>query len=177
MRPSMNIAEELAQGVWYAEGATHRVAQTVLRQPAFFEDLFECLLSEDTGTCKRAAMALEAVSTRRPDLFELYTDILLTELESERFWHVRFRLCPIVPRLKLNRHEFKRAVAVLQALAEHPKTALAVNALSALSQLALRDDVLREEVIWLVEYKQRTGGKAMRTRCGWMLPSLYGERK
>jgi hypothetical protein len=173
----MNLAEELAQGVWYAEGATHRVAQTVLRQPAFFEDLFECLLSEDVGTCKRAAMALEAVSVKRPDLFELYHDILLTELESERFWHVRFRRCSIMPRLKLNRHEFKRAVAALQALAEHPKTALAVKALGALSQLALRDDELHEETIWLVEHKQRTGGKAMQARCRQMLPLLYGARK
>ncbi len=176
----MNIAEQLTEGVWYAEGAAFDVAAAVLRKPALFDELFECLLSKDRGTCKRAAMALEAVSEKRPELFELYADILLTELENHWWWHVQFRLCPIVPRIKLTRHEFKRAITLFQSLAEHPQNALAVNALGALSELVARannegDDELREETLWLVEHKSRTGTKAMKARCRQVLPLLRGK--
>ena len=172
------LSEQLAAGVWYAEGATYETAAAVLRNPDLFDELFECLLSEDRGTARRAAMALEAVSEKRADLFELYADIVLTELEIRSWWHVRFRLCSIVPRIRLNRHEFKRAVTLFQSLAEHPQNALAVNALGALSVLAARGaDELREETLWLVEQKLRTGSKAMQARCRMMLPLLYGQDK
>lgn len=172
----MKIAAQLAEGVWYAEGAAYEVAAAV-HNPDLFDELFECLLSEDRGTCKRAAMALEAVSEKRPELFELYADILLTELENHSWWHLRFRLCPIVPRIKLNRHEFKRAVTLMQSLIDHPQNALAVNALDALCQLALRDDELRDETLWLVEHRLRTGTKAMQARCRQVLPLLRSEER
>ena len=174
-----SIAAQLAEGVWYAEGAAFDVAAAVLRKPVLFDELFECLLSEDRGTCKRAATALEAVSEKRPELFELYADILLTELENHLWWHVRFRLCPIVPRIKLTRQEFKRAVTLFQSLSDHPQNALAVNALGALSALVARegDDELREETLWLVEHKTRTGTKAMQARRRQMLPLLRGKEE
>ena len=178
MKKTLSIAAQLAEGVWYAEGAACDVAAAILRNPDLFDELFECLLSEDRGTSKRAAMALEAVSEKRADLFELYAGIVLTELESRSWWHVRFRLCSIVPRIKLHRHEFNRAVTLFQSLAEHPQNALAVNALGALSALAARGaDELREETLWLVEQKLRTGSKAMQARCRMMLPLLYGQDK
>ena len=177
----MKIAAQLAEGVWYEEGAAYEVAAAV-HNPDLFDELFECLLSEDRGTCKRAAMALEAVSEKRPELFELYAGLVLTELENHSWWHVRFRLCPIVPRLKLTRHEFKRAVTLFQSLADHPQNALAVNALGALSELVARannegNDELREETLWLIEHKARTGTKAMQARCRQVLPLLRGEDK
>jgi hypothetical protein len=174
MRVPMNIAAQLAEGVWYAEGAAFDVAAAVLRKPDLFDELFECLLSEDRGTSKRAALALEAVSDKRPELFELYADIVLTELENHAWWHIRFRLCSIVPRIKLSRREFNRAVTLFQSLADHPQNALAVNAIGALSELVARtdNDELREETLWLVEHKSRTGTKAMQARCRQMLPLL-----
>ena len=177
-----NIAAQLAEGVWYVEGAALDVAAAVVRKPALFDELFECLLSEDRGTCKRAAAALEAVSEKRPALFELYADIVLTELENHAWWHVRFRLCPIVPRIKLTRQEFKRAITLFQSLADHPQNALAVNALGALCALVARprdddDDELREETLWLIEHKARTGTKAMQARCRQMLPLLRNEER
>ena len=174
-----NIAAQLAKGVWYAEGAAFGVAAVVVRHPDLFDELFECLLSEERGTCKRAAMALEAVSEKRPALFELYADILLTELENHSWWHVRFRLCSIVPRIKLSRQEFKRAVTLFQSLVDDPQNALAVNALGALSELVARadDDELREETHWLVERKLRTGTKAMQARCRQMLPLLRSKEE
>jgi hypothetical protein len=174
----MNISAQLAKGVWYAEGAAYDVAAAVIRQPDLFDDLFECVLSEERGICRRAAIALDTVSEKRPELFELCADILLTELENHWWWHAQFRLCPIVPRIKLNRYEFKRAVVLFQSLADHPQNALAVNAVGALSELAARgDDDLREETLWLVEHKLRTGTKAMQARCRNVLPLLRGKDK
>ncbi len=178
----MNIAAQLAEGVWYTEGAAFDVA-TAVHNPDLFDELFECLLSEDRGTCKRAAMALEAVSEKRPELFELYADLVLTELENHSWWHVRFRLCPIVPRLKLTRHESKRAITLFQLLVDHPQNALAVNALGALSELVARtnnnegDGELREETLWLIEHKSRTGTKAMQARCRNVLPLLRTDER
>jgi hypothetical protein len=174
MRVPMNIAKQLAEGVWYAEGAALDVAAAVIKHPDLFDELFECLLSEDRGTCKRAVVALDRISEKRPELFELYADLLLTELENHSWWHLRFWLCPIVPRIKLSRHETSRAIALFQSLVEHPQNALAVNALGALCELVARsnDDELREETLWLVEHKLRTGTKAMQSRCRQMLKLL-----
>lgn len=171
-RPN-TISAQLAEGIWYAEGASGKVAAAVLRRPALFDELFECLLMEDIGTVKRAAMALEIVSEKRADLFEPYTDILLTELETHNLWHVRFRLCPIVPRLALRADAFDQAITILRELSDHSQNALAVNALGALVALAVRKEELCEEILWLVEQKMHSGSRAMQSRCRQLLPRLH----
>lgn len=174
------ITALLTEGVWYAEGHTHAVAEAVLHDQALFDELFECLLSPDDGTCKRAAMALELVSERQPAWFAPYQEILLDELDQQPRWYVLYRLCTIVPRLRLNRAERERARARLSELAESPRNVLSLSALTGLVMLALpphsNDPELREEMAWLVEHKMRTGSKAMQARGRHLLPLLHAAK-
>jgi hypothetical protein len=175
---SPTITELLTEGVWYAEGHTHRVAELVLHNAELFDELMECLLSADNGTSKRAAMALELVSERQPAWVAPYKEILLDELAEQPRWYVLYRLCVIVPRLALNQRERMHAIERLLQLADSPQNALSVSALTGLTMLALpphrHDAELREEVTWLVEQKMRSGTKAMQARCRHLLPKLYG---
>lgn len=179
-KQSSTITELLAEGVWYAEGHTHRVVELVLNDADLFDELMECLLSADNGTSKRAAMALELVSERQPAWFEPYKEILLDELAEQPRWYVLYRLCVIVPRLSLNQHERSRVIERLLELADSAQNALSVSALTGLTMLALpphrNDAELREEVTWLVEQKLRSGTKAMQARCRHLLPKLYGAK-
>jgi hypothetical protein len=177
---SKTITELLAEGVWYAEGHTHAVAEAVLREQELFDELVECLLSPDNGTSKRAAMALELVSERQPAWFEPYQEILLDELHTQSRWYVLYRLCMIVPRLPLNQRERARAIERLRELADSSQNVLSVSALTGLTLLALsprhRDDEFREEITWLVEQKMRAGSKAMQARGRHLLPKLYAAK-
>ena len=177
---SPTITELLAEGVWYAEGHTHEVVARVLNEPDLFDELMECLLSADNGTSKRAAMALELVSERQPAWFEPYKEILLDELAEQSRWYVVYRICMILPRLSLNRQEWRRAVERLRELADSPRIVVAVSALTGWALLTLpphsNDIELREEVTWLVEQKMRGGSKAMQARCRHLLPKLYGAK-
>ncbi|MFN0124212.1 MAG: hypothetical protein ACKV2V_27245, partial [Blastocatellia bacterium] len=122
----VDIARQLAEGAWYAEGAAADIAAAVLRQPSLFDELCECLLSPDIGTARRAAMALETISRRQPGWFTPYVDVLLEELATRPSWFIRFRLCPIVARVRLDRGQHARAVALCRELADHAQNALAV---------------------------------------------------
>jgi hypothetical protein len=178
LQPTKTVTELLAEGVWYAEGQTQAVAEAVLRNPALFAELFEGLLSPDNGTCKRASMALEAVSERHPEWFIPYQEILLDELIQQPRWYVLYRLCTIVPRLRLNQAERECARARLGELLKSPRNVLSLGALTGLVRLALPphsdDPDLREEMTWLVEQKMRGGSKAMQARGRHLLPLLHG---
>jgi len=178
---SPSITDLLAEGVWYAEGHTHAVAEAVLRNQELFDELVECLLSSDNGTCKRAAMALEIVSERQPEWFTPYKEILLDELDQQMRWYVLYRLCTIVPRLWLNSAERERARVRLGELAESPRNVLNLSALTGLVMLALpphsNDPELREEMAWQVEHRMRTGSKAMQARGRHLLPLLHAAKR
>lgn len=177
---SQTITELLTEGVWYAEGHTHRVVELVLHNADLFDELMECLLSADNGTSKRAAMALELVSERQPTWFTPYKEILLDELAEQPRWYVVYRLCMILPRLSLNQQEWRRAVERLRELVESSRIVVSVSALSGLAMLTLpphsTDIELREEVTWLVEQKMRVGSKAMQARGRHLLPKLYSAK-
>lgn len=179
-KAKLTITELLTEGVWYAEGHTLAVAEAVASNGALFDELFECLLSPDNGTSKRAAMALEIVSERHPEWFTPYKEILLAELAEQPRWYVLYRLCAIVPRLKLTGAEREQARERLRGLADSSQNVLSVSALTGLVKLALpphsNDAELREEMTWLVEQKMRLGSKAMQARGRHLLPLLYAAK-
>lgn len=157
------IEARLSVGAWYAEGNSADVAAEVLSRPERFDDLFECLLSSAVGVAKRAAQALEIVSRQRPDLFQEYKEVLFHELERQH-WFVQYRLCLILPRLRLNAYDIERAAELFQTLLEGSQNALCVNALDGLTELALLDPTRKEETLWLIEAKMRHGTPAMKAR-------------
>jgi hypothetical protein len=152
---------KLAVGPWYAEGHTVEVAETVLERPRRFAELFECLMSSDKGIRKRASHALTLVSEQRPDLFEPYKEILFNELEEQDMWFVRYRLCKILPRLKLTAPDIQRAAGIFYGLLKHPQNVLNVSALYGLGELALLDPNIKEDIVWLIEQKAQHGTPAM----------------
>src|SRR5262245_16851104 len=100
-RKRNRIKELLAVGPWYAEGHAIEVAEAVLSKSERFDDLFECLLDPDKGISKRASFALMLVSEQRPQWFQPYKDLIIEEAAGQEKWFVRYRLCRILPRLKL----------------------------------------------------------------------------
>jgi len=176
MRPkqqSNSIEQQLSVGPWYAEGLADEVASAVLRSPKRFDELFECLLSPDKGVSKRASQALLIVSQRRPDLFQPYKETLFSELIEQERWYVRYRLCLILPRLRLNSGDIERAAEIFQVLLDSSQNALSVSALEGLAELALLDSSRREEFIWLIERKARVGTPAIKARGRRLLAWLY----
>lgn len=171
---SDSIKGRLAVGPWYAEGLASEVAETVLRQPERFDELFECLLNPDKGISKRASYALTLVCEQRPDLFQPYKEVLFNELAEQDKWFVRYRLCQILPQLKLNSFDRARAAELFQMLLEDPRIALCVSAIQGLAELALLDPSMQEETVWLIEQKMRSGMPAIRARGRMLLNRLYG---
>lgn len=159
-----SIKGRLAEGPWHSEGFAREVAERVLSQPKRFDELFECLLSPDKGISKRASHALMLVSEHRPDLFQPYKEVLFDELAGNDKWFVRYRLCRILPRLKLTSMDIVRAAEVFQTLLEAPGIALSTNALQALGELALLDPSRKEDIVWLIEKKVWSGAPAIRAR-------------
>lgn len=174
---SDSIKGRLSVGRWYAEGFANEVAEIVLRQPERFDELFECLLSPDKGISKRASYALTLVCEQRPDLFQPYKEVLFSELAEQDKWFVRYRLCQILPQLKLNSSDIVRAAELFQGLVEDQRIALSVSGLQGLAELALLDPSLKEETVWLIEQKMRSGTPAVRARGRMLLKRLYGRER
>ena len=86
---------------------------------------------------------------------------------------MRYRLCLILPRLRLNSGDIERAAEIFQVLLDSLQNALSVSALEGLAELALLDSSRREEFIWLIERKARAGAPAMKARGRRLLARLY----
>jgi HEAT repeat protein len=154
-------------------GEAALIAARVLQQPELLDDLLECLLGDEAGQRARAASALLALARKRPELLQPHKELLFTTLIDLEQWSVRYRLCQIVPRLRLNEAEIARAFALLQTFLDDRSGALRSFALQGLGELAFLEPELKEEAIWIIEQRLRNGTPAMRVRGRRLLEKLY----
>jgi hypothetical protein len=137
-----------------------------IKSQADFDDLFHCLFDDDRVVVMRAADVIEKITVRSPEfLFKHKARILSlakVAIDKELVWH----LAQLIPRLKLNTADLRRAKKILHQWATDKSCSriVRVNALDGLFQLTAirnrRDSGLGK----LLESLERENIPSLKTR-------------
>jgi hypothetical protein len=153
-------------------GRSNEVVKLVLRVPRRFAELIQCLWSDDPVVRMRAADAAEKVSAVKPELLKPWKVELLGLLAEAQQNELRWHLAQMVPRLRLNESERRRASETLQLYLEDRSSIVRAFALQALADNSRSDGVLRPRVREILEESAATGTAAMRARARKLLKEL-----
>lgn len=168
------MAAMLAGGDRRSLGHSNLVVAQVLRQPARFGELIECLWNENLLVRMRAADAAEKVTRQRPGLLAPHKAELLGLLEDIDAGEpeMRWNLVQMIPRLPLHSRERERAMARLREFFEDRSSILRTCALQSWVELASGDPAHRAEMLGLLEVSARQGTAAVRARARKLLNRL-----
>ncbi|HXX01050.1 MAG TPA: hypothetical protein VEJ00_07545, partial [Candidatus Acidoferrales bacterium] len=107
----------------------------VLRKQGEFEELIECLWSDDPIVCMRAADAAEKISVRKPALLAAFKAELLGLADETTQAELRWHLALMLPRLRLTSRERARATLRLQDYLNDRSSIVKTCALQGLAEL------------------------------------------
>jgi hypothetical protein len=169
---SETLAAMLSGGDRRSIGRSAAAVKLVLRQPARFGELMECLSGENPVLRMRAADAAEKVSAKKPRLLDRHKAELLGLLARAEQIELRWHLALMIPRLRLTAPERQRAREALEGYLDDRSSMVRAFALEGLAGLARSDVALRPEVKQLLRNAVDRGTPAMRARARKLLEQL-----
>jgi len=171
------IRDLLEPGGRLDPGRVWQVVELVEGQPRKLAQLIECLWDENCAVANRAADALEHVTRDRPAQAQGWKDALLGLMADAEEKKLRWNLALVVPRLKLNVPECRRAAAELRSYLDDRSSIVKTAALHGLADLTRQDPSLLPEVLDLLRVAGRSGTPAMRARSRILLKKLENPGK
>ncbi len=159
-----NIIEKLRGGDRRSIGRANEVVRDIEQDPAQFEAIFAGLSSSDPVVRMRAADVIEKVTQTRPELLTGYTAPLIALLTAAKQQELCWHLAQIAPRLVYSPAQEAEIIAALKQYLSHQSKIVQVSALTALTELALRNRSLRTEIIGLVNKQMESGSRAVQAR-------------
>lgn len=166
------IIDKLAGSDRRSIGRSDEVAEEIAGDQALFDEVFEAMFLDDPVIRMRAADAVEKASRRCPERLYPHRDALLDGLPKIDQQEVRWHLAQMLPRLRLDPSERKRAAAIVKSFLQDKSTIVRANALEALAALARGDDDLEAEASRLLLDVLQTGAPAEKARARKLL-KLY----
>lgn len=124
-------------------GASNTVVKKIKTQEDF-DKLFNCLFHSDRLVVMRAADAIEKISLHYPDYLWQHSKEIFKLAEGKPEKELKWHLAQLLPRLRLNKLEIKKAWRLLQLWARDSSNSriVRVNAIQALFELTLFDQKL-----------------------------------
>jgi hypothetical protein len=131
----------------------------------------------DAIIAMRAADAVEKITRDRPDYLRRFQKELLGLAEETSQPELRWHLAAMLPRLKLNFRERRRAVTILNKYQADTSSIVKTFALQALFDFSLEDSELRPAVEELLSKALRSGSPAMQARARKLLANHPGRKE
>ena len=155
-------------------GRSNQVVKLVSRAPTRFDELIQCLWSDEPIIRMRAADAAEKVSAIQPELLKPYKTELLSLLAEAEQIELRWHLVQMISRLPLTREEMRRAAQTLQLYLEDRSSIVRTFALQALAHLSQGEAELRPRVREILQESVVHGTAAMKARARKLLKEMKG---
>jgi len=134
------LAEILSGGDRRSIGRSNELAEFVVTQEDF-DVLFGCMAHADRLVAMRAADAIEKLTVARPELLQTHKIELLKMCENAFYKEMKWHLALLLPRLRLQTEEWRKAWSLLMAWAKEKRNSklVRVNALQALYEMVYQD--------------------------------------
>ncbi len=169
---AQSLLSKLAGGDRRSIGRANEVVAEVLANPRLFRSLFACLTAGDPVIRARAADAVEKISASRPHYLRPYRARLLGDLARCEQKEVRWHVAQMLPRLRWNRREQRRAYRVLLGYLSDASSIVKTFAMQALMDLSKQAPQLRSAVLDELKTVAARGTPAMRARGRKLLAKL-----
>jgi hypothetical protein len=172
LRMPKNILALLEGGDRRSIGRADEVVAAVSKNYGLFPMLMRGWRSEDPVVRMRVADATEKITRKQPDLLRIYKEEMLVLLAEAEQRELRWHLAAIIPRLPLNPEERQLASCSLRGYLQDGSSIVKTCALQALTDLAVEDASIRQEVLETLREATRNGTPAMKARSRKLLRQL-----
>lgn len=169
------LLRKLAGGDRRSTGRSDELARDISNAPALFAIVVDGMTVDDPMIRMRAADAVEKASRTRPYLLQPHKRTILTNVAAVEQSEVRWHLAQLIPRLRLASNERKQAIALLWSCLECRSKIVQVNAMQALTDLAVKDDRLMKRVIGRLRSLVVDGSPVVRSRARNLLRGLRSD--
>ncbi len=171
-----HIINQLKNGDLRTKGTSEDVVQEVLNNPTLVEELFSGVCTHDAGFRMRCSDALAKVAHHNPALLQPYTHVLIDTVSIIDQQEVQWHVAEIFSLIELDDKDQEKVVALLLRFLETTKSNIVkVFSLQALTDIAIRNDTFKCNVIQVVKHEMQNGAPSVLSRGKRLLKQL-GER-
>ncbi|MCC6326262.1 MAG: hypothetical protein DCC43_15870 [Candidatus Brocadia sp.] len=161
----MNKIEQLLHsGDMRTKGKAEEVVVPVLSRPRLFDNVISAILTDNPGIRMRASDAAEKISRIHPAWLRPYKRLSIETIAKINQQEVRWHTAQILPRLKLNKNERQRVIALLKMYLLDKSRIVKTFAMQALTEIAIQDNGYVEGVRNLLDKLTEEGSLAMKAR-------------
>lgn len=166
------ILKKLLGGDLRSIGKSNVVAKEALQDPRLFADLMDGIISDDPLLRMRCSDAAEKASATQPGLLKEHKRTIINEMAKIDQQEVRWHFAQMVVRLDLTKHEMKRIIMILESFLDDESRIVKVFALQALADLSEKDQILRSELMPVLERMTQSSIPSIRARSRKILKNL-----
>jgi len=160
----MGVLDKLRGGDLRSIGKANEVIKDIQAEPAWFDDVFKGLYTNDPCVRMRSADVIEKVTRQHPEYLEKWKDAILNDFsridQPEVIWHV----AQICSRISWELLEREKIVAILKKYLDHKSKIVVVCVMQALAELTEGHPALLKDTIKVIRRLTVTGSPAMRSR-------------
>jgi hypothetical protein len=159
-------------------GNTVEIVEEVLREPALFNELFNCYFSDDEVVRLRVSNAMKRICKAQKILLIPYIDRFLTEIANINQASTQWSLAQLFDMMEkeMSESQIKLAIKIMQDnIAKHHDWIVLNMTMDTLAKWAKKDANLRA---WLRPHAERLAKdsrKSVKSKANKTLAMLYGE--
>ncbi len=168
----MDILKSLSGGDRRSIGKAEIVVGQILKTPVLFGEVVRGFAHSDPVIRMRCADVAEKVSAARPAWLQRHKQAVLALASRAQEKEVRWHVAQMIPRLKLERGERRRAVAWLFKYLADESQIVKTFSMQALFDMSPADAKLRARVVGILRAAIKNGGPAQRNRARKLLKGV-----
>ena len=144
-------------------GRTGEVMDSVLRDPAKFEELYTCVFNEDAWVRMRAMDAIEKICREHPEWLAPYINRFQSDLGESEQPSIQWHLAQIYRQVELSDRQKTIAINWLKNLLSSKDVdwIVATNAMETLVKFLEDGSVAKNDVLTLIEVQQGHKSKSV----------------
>ena len=158
------MLDKLRGGDLRSIGRSNEVVAELKENPMLIEKIFPGLHDRDPVLKARAADVIEKATRKNPELLLNHKREIISILKKEKQQEVCWHIAQMIPRFKYTPNEEGLVIHALNNYLSHKSKIVRVSALEALTDLAQKNESIREEVISTLRCHTETGSPAVQAR-------------
>ncbi len=154
-------------------GKANEVAESIIKNPKLFQDVFEGVFNDEPLIRMRAADALEKVSSKHPEYLQPFKARLIKEVSKIAQQEVQWHAAQMFGYIELTQNERDEIIEILFAWLDDSKSNIVkVCSMQTLAEFAEKDEKNRSKIINKITNVIRKGRPSVVSRGKKLLAKL-----
>ena len=153
-------------------GKSDEIVSLVVKNEKLFDELFDCLKSNDKVIRMRASDAVQKIVELKPHLIKKYKNEIINRIAKIDQQEVRWHIAQLIPHLELTKPETKIAYKFLIKYLKDESKIVKTFSMQALADLTEIEPGLKHKVINIIEFQLKTASPAMLSRGNKLIQKL-----